>query len=165
MDIGDSPDEVFRKALAAMRLAAMNLLARREYSRQELVGRLVAKFPEHDKASNVLAMALDKLEQEGLLCDARFAEAFLRSRARKGQGPYRIRQELQQRGVAEDLVEQTLAEYSVDWFELATRVAQKRFGTEPPDNYQERSKRARFLQYRGFSAEQIQTALDDRNRE
>jgi len=159
--VTDIPSEIIRKELAAVRLAAMNLLARREYSQQELVGRLVAKFPEHDKASSTLASVLDKLVQEGLLSDARFAGAFLRSRASRGQGPYRISQELQQRGVAESLVEQAFADESFDWFELARQVAQKRFGAERPEDYQERGKRARFLQYRGFSTDQIQYALDE----
>lgn len=155
----DTTQDMPPKQTTRIRLVAMNFLARRDYSRQELAAKLVAKFPELDNETGVLNTVLDKLVAEGLLCDARFAGAFLRSRVTRGQGPYRIRQELQQRGVSEEVIERAFAEESCDWFDLARRTAQKKFGAEPPTDYRESARRARFLRYRGFNADQVQWGI------
>jgi SOS response regulatory protein OraA/RecX len=34
------------------------------------------------------------------------------------------------------------------------------FGAEPPSDYAQRARQARFLQYRGFSSAQIKAALE-----
>lgn len=145
-----------QKQRAAARVSALNILARREHSRHEMATKLRQKFPEFD----ALDTLLDQLEQESLLSDARFAEAFVRSRIRKGQGLYRIRQELRTKGVAEEWLDAALAELEVDWFELAKEVLGRRFGSERSAEYSERAKMARFLQYRGFNSDQIQYALE-----
>ena len=56
---------------ADVRLAAMNLLARREHSRYELRNKLKRRYPDEV----VIDEQLDRLVDERLLCDARFAEA------------------------------------------------------------------------------------------
>ena len=43
----------------------------------------------------------------------------------------------------------------IDWFALAVTVRCKRFGEAVPADFKERAKQQRFLQYRGFSHEQI----------
>ncbi|MCV6603780.1 MAG: recombination regulator RecX [Porticoccaceae bacterium] len=145
----------------AIRLSAMNLLARREHSLGELHQKLVARFGVAEEIDRVLEV----LQQQGLQSDQRFAEAFFRSRQQKGQGPYRIRNELKQRGVSEQIVTQLFQQQHTDWFELACHAVQRRFGADHPVDARERARRARFLQYRGFSGEQIRYALEPRNRE
>ncbi|MGS2724072.1 regulatory protein RecX [Porticoccus sp. GXU_MW_L64] len=144
-----------------VRLTAMNLLARREHSLSELRTKLVARYGECSE----IAPVLDALQQQGLQSDQRFAEAFLRSRLRKGQGPYRIRNEFKQRGIPAQVAEELFQQQQTDWFELARQVAQRRFGEASPADIKEHSKRARFLQYRGFSGEQIRYALESRPQE
>jgi regulatory protein len=39
-------------------------------------------------------------------------------------------------------------------------VRRKRFGDEPPQDYKERARQSRFLQYRGFTSDQIRQVLD-----
>jgi len=39
-------------------------------------------------------------------------------------------------------------------------VRRKRFGAEPPRDFHERAKQARFLQYRGFTSDQVRAALE-----
>ena len=82
------------------RLAAMNLLAYREHSRAELVAKLIGRSFDVSE----IDAALDILENEHLLSDERFAQAYVRMRSRKGFGPIRIRQELQERGISRELI-------------------------------------------------------------
>ena len=67
----------------------------------------------------------------------------------------RIRQELKDRGVGDDLIEQSLEAAAIDWQELAEQVRVKRFGSGAPEDYRERIRQSRFLFQRGFSSEQI----------
>ena len=46
-----------------------------------------------------------------------------------------------------------------DWVETARLARRRKFGVSPPADFRERAKQARFLQYRGFSAEQVRAAL------
>jgi len=140
-----------------IRLAAMNLLARREHSQQELHRKLVNKgFEPAD-----IKPALATLTHEGLLSDERFTEAFINSRLKRGSGPVKIANELQQRGISDELVNSYLDERDRQWAESAVAVRVKRFGTEPPEDFKERARQMRFLQYRGFTLQQIQYAVGE----
>jgi regulatory protein len=141
---------------AACKRTAVEHLARRDHSRRELERKLAARgFPEH-----VIASALDALEASGTLVAARFTETFIRSRLGRGQGPVRIRGELAQRGVAESEAASGLREAEVDWLTAAREARRKRFGAAPPLDLRERARQARFLQYRGFTADQVRAALE-----
>jgi regulatory protein len=142
---------------ADVRAVAVRLLARREYARQELGRRLTRRgFPEA-----VVETVLEALVAEGLLSDERFAESFVRAKADRGQGPFRIARELGERGVAGELVDEALAAAETDWRDLARRVRVKRFGARVPEDYAGRARQMRFLHYRGFTEAQIRAALGD----
>lgn len=130
---------------------AIGYLARREHSAAELEQKLQQGGHETDK----IHAALEKLQQSGLQNDQRFAEAFIRSRALRGYGELRIRQEMKQKGVADELINSTMQQAETDWFALAIEVRCKRFGEQSPDDFKDRAKQMRFLQYRGFTHEQI----------
>ncbi|MCE8033052.1 regulatory protein RecX [Billgrantia tianxiuensis] len=138
---------------------AIRLLARREYSRAELAQRLSVRTHSPEAIDD----CLDALAEAGLQSDARFAESFLRSRVTRGQGPLKIRAELERRGVERALIAAVLAEAEqeseVDWFELAREVLERRFSS-PGDSPRERARRERFLASRGFDFEQIRHALE-----
>jgi len=135
----------------------MNLLARREHSTQELRDKLLARGFEDDE----ITPALQTLSREGLLSDERFTESFIHSRMERGSGPVKIRAELRQRGVAEEIITDWLDERDRVWLERAEAVRRKKFGSALPGDYQEKARQARFLQYRGFSAEQTRRVLRD----
>ena len=139
---------------AAARRTGMDLLARREHSALELERKLAARGFLDDP----IAEAIRGLRRDGLLSDERFAEAFVSARARRGQGPIRIRMELGQRGVEAALIDSAL-EDAADWAAEAAAAREKRFGSELPVDYRERARQARFLQYRGFDGDHIQLAL------
>jgi len=140
----------------ACRKQAMDLLARREHSRLELERKLLARSYLRDTLDEVL----DALEAEGLLAEARFVESFVRARAGKGQGPTRIRADLIRRGIDESHIRAGLREAGHDWNALAAEVRRKRFGLDAPNDFTERARQMRFLQYRGFEGGQIEAALD-----
>jgi regulatory protein len=102
---------------------------------------------------------IERLRDEGLQSDSRLAEAFVRSRANRGQGPVKIKMELRQKGIADGLISEALATADQDWFELASQVAERKF-REPPQDSKDRARRSRFLQQRGFTFDHI-SALDD----
>jgi regulatory protein len=138
-----------------VRTAALALLAGRDFGRTELARRLERRgYP-----SGVVAAVVDGLVAERLLSESRYVEQFIRQHAGRGHGPVRIRADLRERGVPDDEVEAGFAAADEDWAGLARLARQRRFGVSPPGDYPERARQARFLQYRGFTGEQIRAAL------
>lgn len=144
------------KPAADIRRAAMDLLARREHARAELLTKLARRF---GGQAALIEAEVDRLAGEGLQSDERLAEALVRSRINRGQGPLKIRAELRNRGVDDSLAQETLAASAVDWTELAGKVCLQKFGDAPPVDARERARRARFLQQRGFSFDQISETI------
>jgi len=134
-----------------VRRAAMDLLARREHTRRELQEKLIRRFGQNDH----IDVQLDRLASEGLQSDERFVEAFVRYRQGSGKGPLRILQELKQKGVSSVLVESYVDQRDESWSEIAANILHKKFGSDPAKTPAERAKRARFLQYRGFSSDVV----------
>jgi regulatory protein len=138
-----------------VRVAALALLAGRDFGQVELARRLERRgYP-----GQVVAGVVAGLVSERLLSETRFVEQFIRQHAGRGHGPVRIRAELRERGVPEAEIEAGLEVAEEDWAAVAREVRRRRFGLSPPGDYPERARQARFLQYRGFSAEQIRAAL------
>ena len=102
---------------------------------------------------------LDVLETQHALSEQRFVQTYIESRKRKGFGPVRIRMELREKGVDSNLVSDWLDENDPDWDEVLIQAARRKFGSVPPSDFRERGKRARFLEYRGFSPERIRQFL------
>lgn len=140
---------------ARVRRAALEFLTRREHSTHELTAKLTAR----GYAAEAVAEALAALAARNLLSDARFVEEFVAARVRRGCGPHKIREALHAKGVSAELVEAALAAHAEEWVARATAARRKRFGAALPRNYPERARQARFLQQRGFTAEQIRAVL------
>lgn len=140
----------------------MDLLSRREHSRVELQRKLLLRGAEVDEIQPVL----EKLAQDNLLSDSRFAECYVRARAAKGYGPQRIRLELAERGVQETLIDKALTELtSEQWQENLHQVWKKRFKGQFAETVELRAKQLSFLQYRGFELDQIRRVLSEKQYE
>ena len=139
---------------AAVRRAAMDLLARREHGRMELSRKLRSRGAPPD----LIEPALEKLADEGLLSEARYLESFVRMRANAGYGPLRIREELTQRGLPREEIEQALRDSGFDWNEQLREVWLRKFG-ELPGDQRERARQGRFLSYRGYPLDSIGRVL------
>ena len=144
-----------------VRRAALELLARREHSRYELVLKLVRRFGENRDVYN---QEISKLAEEGLQSDRRLAESYIRSRAKKGQGPVKILKELEEKKVCDATVSDAYNECDVDFYGLAKTVAEKKFpalcaGFKSPQmktlDVKTRARISRFLYQRGFSNDHI----------
>jgi regulatory protein len=137
----------------ATRVAAIALLARRDFASRELSERLIKGGFEEAMAASVVTELLG----EGVLDDGRYAQNYVTYHAGRGQGPVRIAAELRRRGLAAELIEAALAT-GPDWRALARKVCRAKFGSRPPSSWAERARQARFLQYRGFSSDHIRAA-------
>jgi len=134
--------------------AALVLLSARDRTRVELSRLLAARgFAQADSEA-----ALERLREQGYLDDRRFANTWARSRLRtKPMGPHRLRQELQAKGVEEELVGEVLREiYEMGEEEAARRaMAGKLPGLRHLPAASRMGRVTRFLQRRGFSTEVI----------
>jgi len=134
-----------------LRARALRLLARREHSRAELA----RKLGPHAGSSEVVAAILDALVQKKQLSDQRYAEERVRSLSRK-YGAARIRQDLKAKGVDRETIERISSEGEL---ERASGILSRKYRA-PAATREERAKRARFLQGRGFSYDVIRQALE-----
>jgi len=134
------------------------MLARREHSRLELRRKLE---PHADTAE--IEKLLDDLVARGWLSESRVVEQLMHGR-RGRFGSRRIRQELLEKGVGEDLVARAMQWLKAGDFEAAQAVWHKRFGKLPRD-LNERARQTRFLLNRGFTNDVIRRVLANKDSE
>lgn len=137
------------KTQPSLRGRALQALARREFSRAELLARLLPHVSETD---DVEALLLD-LEKRGWLSDARALEQTVRIRSTRF-GTQRIAHELRQKGISDELINSVMPQLKQGELEAAREVWRKKFAT-PPQDQKEKARQMRFLQTRGFSMEVI----------
>jgi regulatory protein len=148
-------DSEIKKEFTATLHRAIDLLARREHSAQELVAKLTQKgFELH-----VIQEVLDRLQSESLQSDDRYAEAFVNERMRRGHGPVKILSELNNKGVSQSLISVYVDPQDYEWTKIAQFEYQKKYANSEVNNYNEWTKRARFLQGRGFTTQQIRASV------
>ena len=146
------------------RLYAVFLLSRRDYSSNELRKKMKGR----GYLEEAIAPVLEELLATNTINDRRYGSNVVAYRARRGQGPVRIRNELRKAGVAAEDVEAAVTgegegqagRDTPDFVKRAREVRTRKFGPEVPKDRKERAKQARFLQYRGFSNDHIRAALE-----
>ena len=95
--------------LGELRLAGMDLLARREHGSTELKTKLIRRFRKRHCDPDTVEQVTQQLIEEGLLSDERFAASRVRQLAGRGYGPSRIRNDLRQQHV-EHFISETMEE-------------------------------------------------------
>ena len=135
------------------------MLSRREYSRHELTTKSQQKF--RDLPAADILHTLDSLTELGWQSDERFCRSFCRLRIQQGKGLKLIRYELAIKGVAEDIIEETIQDASVDWVALASHQIQKKFPHLDKDDRQQKSKIFQFLARKGFTSREIEQSLQN----
>jgi regulatory protein len=126
---------------------ALRLLARRDYTRQELE----RKLEPHVDDPAALQALLDAFTARGWLSESRAVDQLVH--AKRGRfGTARIRQALIERGVSEEGMASALESLKATELESARAVWSRKF-KRPPTTPAERAKHVRFLQYRGFSVD------------
>ncbi len=100
---------------------ALRMLDRRDYSRAELVKKLVEKGESPEDAEAVA----NRLAELGVVDDKRYAALVVRQYTGKGYGERRVRMELQRRGVPRELLDEALAEMPAQDDALLTLLRRK----------------------------------------
>lgn len=138
---------------------ALKALSQREHSRAELL----TKLKPHAGPEDDLPALLDQLAEQGWISEARVAQSVVHRRAGR-LGAARLKQELQAKGLAPELVSSTMAELAQTELARAVAVWQKKFGV-PASDPKTRATQARFLLGRGFApgvvSRVLQADLDD----
>jgi regulatory protein len=146
-----------RKPELSLRARALQYLARREYSRAELRGKLLPYVQVENDFEQVQALdldaLLDDLTERGWLSDTRAATQLVHIK-RTRFGTQRIAHELRQKGIGEELIADALPALKESELEAALQVWQRKFGVAPQDE-KEKAKQVRFLQSRGFAMDAI----------
>lgn len=129
----------------------MDLLARREHARYELMQKLQCHAPQE-----IINVVLDELASEQLLSDERFAGMIVRNCGNRGYGPLYIRQKLAQQQVSAMIISHVLDDTcEFDWQVQADRQRIKHFGPLVPEDKKTLLRQMQYLQRRGFSSEHI----------
>ena len=135
---------------------ALRLLAGRDFTAKAPAARLIRGGADE----TAVAVAIERLERDGFLNDRRYAERFVEyNREQRRYSGYRLRQELQRRGVPPELIATLLtAEASeVDQLAQACELVQRRYREFNPAtaSEQERRRVAGFLQRRGYGGDVV----------
>lgn len=135
-----------------LRARALDILSRQEVSRVNLKRKLAP----HAESEEELEKVLDEFAERNWQSDQRYAEAYIHSKSNR-YGTLRLKQALAQQGIDADDCREFLPDRE-DELQTAISVLRKKFKQEAQD-LKEKQKQARFLAYRGFGADTIQTAL------
>ena len=146
----EGPDNVVE-----LRARALRLLARREHARRELEDKLAP----HAGSPAELQSLISGLQQKNQFSEERYAEERARKLSRK-YGAARIRQDLKAKGVPEELIARFSS--SQDELQKAKAILERKYRA-PATTREEKARRMRFLQSRGFSSTVIFTLLSARD--
>ena len=140
---------------------ATRYVARRARTCQEVR----RKLREKDHPDYAIEEAVARLKELDYLDDAEYAREYVRSRFRsKGYGPVRLKNELKERGVGRNEIEDAMLELDHDALRAAAREhAEKRWprlaGEEDPRR--RREKLTGYLRRRGFAYEMIRGVVEE----
>jgi len=143
----DGPDKPASDTAAELKSRALRYLVRREHSRAELARKLAP----HAESPQAIETLLDSLLLKKQQSDERFASERARVLSRK-YGTAKIRQDLKARGISDELIRRVSSSGEED---RARDILARKY-RQPAGTREDRAKRARFLQGRGFSADVIQ---------
>jgi regulatory protein len=135
---------------------SIDLLSRREHSVQELQNKLRLREFQPDDITEVI----DFLIVEDYISESRFADCIFRTRISKGYGKRFIVNELGQKGLTQRDIALAAENVDVNWYHQAEEVYNKRFKEVNITDNKDKAKRIRFMQYRGFSSDEILTVMN-----
>ena len=135
------------ESAAELKTRALRLLARREHSRDELA----RKLSPYAESPEILEGLLHELESRTQLSIERFAKVRANWLARK-YGAVKIRHDLVSKGVPVELADRATSD--MQEMDKARGILARKYSA-PATTREERAKRARFLQGRGFSGDVI----------
>lgn len=135
---------------------AVGLLSRRDHGRVEL-GRKLQRYLGPDETKDDIERVLDRLQEQNLLSDARYAAGLVRQRSVR-YGDLRLVRDLRERGVGAAEADAAMAAVAGTETQRALDAWSRRFDALPTDAA-ERGRQGRYLQSRGFSMDVIVRVL------
>ena len=133
---------------------ALALLDRRDYSRAELLKKLLEKGEEEAEAT----AAVDRLTELGFVDDARYAPIVVRHYAAKGYGARRVQQELARRGIPKELWDEAMAQMPAQDDTIDRLLRSRLRGGETDRAALKRA--SDFLLRKGYGWDEIKSALE-----
>ncbi|MFZ3117321.1 MAG: recombination regulator RecX, partial [Variovorax sp.] len=115
-------------AAPSLKGRALRLLSQREHSRAELE----RKLAQYEDEPGTLAKALDELAAKDFISEARVVQSVVHQRAPR-MGAARVRQELQQKGIAPEAIAEAVAGLQESEASRAFEVWRRRFEAPPQD--------------------------------
>lgn len=136
---------------------ALRLLEYRERSEQEIKERMARKNYDEELIKNTI----ESLKTHNLVNDRRFARMWTERCLRKSYGRWKAQNDLNNKGIDRDVVEEVLAEsYSkVDEIQMALALIQKKWPFPKEEKDAPLRRVSDFLKRRGFSFEVIAEAI------
>lgn len=136
---------------------ALKLLSYRWRTKKEIKDKMNTKGYDED----IISTTMSFLEDQNLIDDKRFAETYTEEKIRlKKFGSYRIKYELSQKGVSEDIINEVLDKYCNDEFDRAMELAQKKIKSYKNDEKNAiYRKLGGYLQRKGYSYECVSRIL------
>lgn len=140
---------------------ALEALGRRMRSESDLRRLMRQRVETGERGEEIVTAVLGQLKERGYLNDKSFAEAYARLRQENEKfGQRRVKQDLMQKGVAPDLVNETIeARYAETNEESLARKYLDRKRIQKPENEKETARVMRRLVAAGFSTGTIYRIL------
>lgn len=137
--------------------SSINLLSFRSRTRTEIM----RKLREKEFHPHVIEVTLERLEQEKLIDDGVYAQQWANQRVRsQKKGKVWIRQELRQKGVEPQHIEEALGNIDEDEeLSSAVQLAEKKWRSTPGGMLDKKRKTMAFLMRRGYSSDLVRKAL------
>ena len=169
--------EEIKKAISS----GCRMLAIREHS----VKQISIKLGKKGFTQRAVLRSIEYFIDENWLSESRFCNSYIRSKASKGLGLKRIERELAQHGIAQSMIVDEINKENIDWQRICNETLLKKqrysssrlnIGSQLENDFdgskkvsredkhqislKEKIKLEKFLIYRGFSNEQIRTAIN-----
>lgn len=137
------------------RYHALGQLVRRMRSEWELRDYLKRK----DYAPEIVDTVVQNLTEYGYVDDTKFAEAWVANRRLlKATSGRRLRQELRQKRVSDDVIDLTLQEDETDERQVLRDLVERK---QKQTKYQDKLKLMQYLSRQGFNYDDIKSVIDD----
>jgi len=137
--------------------SALRKIETRAHSKQELMGKLLGKFPSE---RGTILKVLEEMERVHLLSDVLFTEQYVNHLIQKPIGRFKIMMETRKKGLSNDLVEQALLDAGYDEEESAKEAMETKDRVlSEQDERKRKQKLMNFLKNRGFKDSTIYKIL------
>lgn len=111
---------------------------------------------------HIIDTAVQLMKRQGMINDEQFAKSWMESRSKK-YGPQRIKQELFQKGIEREIIDEVLGKQVIDDSQkIAQKLLEKKIGRwKGLDSIQLRKKAYEFLLRRGFGYDLVQDIVEN----